>query len=68
VQLLAISKTKPAETIREAWQYGQKHFGESYIQEAVNKIQQLSDLSDIHWHFIGSIQSNKTRDIAENFE
>ncbi|WP_299729511.1 YggS family pyridoxal phosphate-dependent enzyme [uncultured Endozoicomonas sp.] len=68
VQLLAVSKTKPADMIRAAWRCGQKHFGESYLQEAISKIQALGDLSDIHWHFIGPIQSNKTRDIAEHFE
>ncbi|WP_067515970.1 YggS family pyridoxal phosphate-dependent enzyme [Endozoicomonas ascidiicola] len=68
VQLLAVSKTKPTDMIRDAWSCGQKHFGESYLQEAISKIQALHDLSDIHWHFIGPIQSNKTRDIAEHFE
>ena len=68
VQLLAVSKTKPAAMIRDAWSIGQKHFGESYLQEAVEKIQQLEALSDIHWHFIGPIQSNKTRVIATYFE
>ena len=68
VQLLAVSKTKPAEMIREAWSLGQRHFGENYLQEALDKITSLSDLKDIHWHFIGPIQSNKTRDIASNFQ
>lgn len=66
VQLLAVSKTKPAEDIRAAFNAGQLQFGENYLQEALNKITELSDLP-IEWHFIGSIQSNKTRDLAENF-
>ena len=66
VQLLAVSKTKPAEDIRAAFNAGQIQFGENYLQEALNKIKELSDLP-IEWHFIGSIQSNKTRDLAENF-
>lgn len=68
VQLLAVSKTKPASMVREAWHLGQKHFGESYLQEALGKIDELNALSDIHWHFIGPIQSNKTRDIASHFD
>lgn len=67
VQLIAVSKTKTVELIREAITAEQKVFGESYIQEAVDKIQQLSDIP-LHWHFIGPIQSNKTKLIAENFE
>lgn len=67
VQLLAVSKTKPASAIREAWSAGQTRFGENYLQDALPKIQQLADL-DIEWHFIGAIQSNKTRDIAEHFD
>jgi len=65
-QLLAVSKTKPAEFIREAHAAGQRCFGENYLQEAVEKQQQLADL-DIEWHYIGPIQSNKTRAIAEHF-
>ena len=68
VQLLAVSKTKPADMVREAWSLGQRHFGENYLQEALDKINTLADLKDIHWHFIGPIQSNKTRDIATNFQ
>ncbi|MGQ4275454.1 YggS family pyridoxal phosphate-dependent enzyme [Pseudidiomarina sp. E22-M8] len=67
VQLLAVSKTKPAKKIRELYLAGQRCFGENYLQEALEKQQQLSDLDDIVWHFIGPIQSNKTRDIAANF-
>ncbi len=68
VQLLAVSKTKPASMVREAWHLGQKHFGENYLQEALGKMDELSDLADIHWHFIGPIQSNKTRDISSHFD
>ncbi len=66
VQLIAVSKTHPPEKIREAYQAGQRHFGENYLQEALDKIHALSDL-DITWHYVGPIQSNKTRPIAENF-
>lgn len=66
VQLLAVSKTKPATAIAIAYQAGQRHFGESYLQEALKKQQELAAF-DISWHFIGPIQSNKTRPIAENF-
>lgn len=68
VQLLAVSKTKPATLVRAAWQLGQRHFGESYLQEALGKIHDLADLNDIHWHFIGPVQSNKTRDISSHFD
>ncbi len=67
VCLMAVSKTKPAELIEQAYNAGQRVFGESYIQEAVEKTIQLSHLNDIDWHFIGPIQSNKTRQIAEHF-
>jgi pyridoxal phosphate enzyme (YggS family) len=66
VQLLAVSKTRPAEDIREAYSAGQHRFGENYLQDAVDKIEQLQDI-DVEWHFIGRVQSNKTRLIAENF-
>lgn len=66
IQLLAVSKTQSSERIREAWKSGQKAFGENYLQEALMKIQALSDLP-IEWHFIGPIQNNKTRKIAEHF-
>ncbi len=65
--LLAVSKTKSAEAIRSAYAAGQRAFGENYLQEALEKQTQLTDL-DIEWHFIGPIQSNKTRAIAENFD
>jgi pyridoxal phosphate enzyme (YggS family) len=67
IQLLAVSKTKPAAAIREAYAAGQRRFGENYVQEAVAKMQELSDL-DIEWHYIGGIQSNKTRIIAAHFD
>ena len=68
VRLLAVSKTKPFEAIREAYQAGQRLFGENYVQEAVEKHSALADLVDIEWHFIGPIQSNKTASIAEKFD
>ncbi|WP_322845137.1 YggS family pyridoxal phosphate-dependent enzyme [Pseudomonas sp. B33.4] len=67
VQLLAVSKTKPAEALREAYAAGLRDFGENYLQEALSKQLELADLPLI-WHFIGPIQSNKTRAIAEHFD
>lgn len=67
VKLLAVSKTWPAKAIRQSNQAGQRLFGENYLQEALGKITALADL-DIEWHFIGPIQSNKTRDIATHFD
>jgi pyridoxal phosphate enzyme (YggS family) len=66
VHLLAVSKTFPPEAVREAYQAGQVAFGENYLQEALEKIAALRDLP-LEWHFIGPLQSNKTRAIAENF-
>lgn len=66
VRLLAVSKTFPASAVRKAYRDGQAAFGENYLQEALEKIEELSDLP-LEWHFIGPIQSNKTRAIAENF-
>ncbi|HEX5363784.1 MAG TPA: YggS family pyridoxal phosphate-dependent enzyme [Gallionella sp.] len=66
VILLAVSKTFPAEAVREAYQAGQRLFAENYLQEGVDKIAELQELA-IEWHFIGPIQSNKTRPIAEHF-
>jgi len=66
VRLLAVSKTWPADSVREATACGQRAFGESYVQEGVAKIHALADL-DLEWHFIGPLQSNKTRAVAENF-
>lgn len=67
IALLAVSKTQPAERLREAFAAGQRRFGENYLQEALDKQQALADL-DIEWHFIGPIQSNKTRPLAESFD
>ncbi len=66
IQLLAVSKTFPSIALREAYQAGQRCFAESYVQEALEKVAALQDLP-IEWHFIGPIQSNKTRIIAEHF-
>ncbi|TRW97198.1 YggS family pyridoxal phosphate-dependent enzyme [Candidatus Methylobacter oryzae] len=67
VLLLAVSKTKPAEDIAAAYQAGQRHFGENYLQEALKKQQELGAY-DITWHFIGPIQSNKTKPLAMHFD
>ena len=67
VHLLAVSKTKPASDIAALFRLGQRQFGENYVQEAVDKIDSLSDL-DIEWHYIGQIQSNKTKIIATAFD
>jgi len=67
IQLIAVSKTRPAEEIRAAYEYGLTHFGESYLQEALDKIQALHGTA-IVWHFIGPMQSNKTRPIAAHFD
>ncbi len=62
VSLIAVSKTKPNEAILEAYNAGQREFGENYVQELVDKHEQLP--KDIHWHFIGHLQSNKVKFIA----
>jgi len=67
VTLLAVSKTKPISLIEQAYIAGQVNFGENYLQEAIEKITQLAHLPDLCWHFIGPIQSNKTKLIASNF-
>ncbi|MCV6604108.1 MAG: YggS family pyridoxal phosphate-dependent enzyme [Porticoccaceae bacterium] len=67
ITLLAVSKTKPVSALVQAWQAGQRCFGENYLQEALEKIHQLRG-KDIQWHFIGPLQSNKTRPAAENFD
>ena len=67
VHLLAVSKTQPAEAIRQACQAGLHDFGENYLQEALEKQADLADLP-LTWHFIGPIQSNKTKAIAEHFD
>lgn len=66
ISLLAVSKTVTASVVREAYLAGQNAFGENYLQEALDKMRELRDLP-LQWHFIGPIQSNKTRAIAENF-
>mgnify|MGYP000899061751 FL=1 len=66
VQLLAVSKTFPADCVRQAYAAGQLAFGENYVQESIDKIAQLADLP-LQWHFIGPLQSNKTRPVAEYF-
>jgi len=67
VGLLAVSKTQPAAAIREAHAAGLSDFGENYLQEALEKQAELTDLP-LRWHFIGPIQSNKTKSIAEHFD
>lgn len=68
VQLLAVSKTHSVERIREAHARGLRAFGENYVQEALDKIDALPDLPDIEWHFIGPLQSNKTKEVAARFD
>lgn len=67
ITLLAVSKTKPASAIREAAAAGISQVGENYVQEALEKMAELADLS-LCWHFIGPLQSNKTRAVAEHFD
>ena len=67
VKLLAVSKTKPVEMIQQAIDAGQRAFGENYVQEGVEKVQFFADNHELEWHFIGSLQSNKTRLVAEHF-
>lgn len=66
VSLLAVSKTWSASAVQEAAEAGQRAFGENYVQEALAKMAELADL-DLDWHFIGPLQSNKTRAVAEHF-
>ncbi|MGG5839952.1 MULTISPECIES: YggS family pyridoxal phosphate-dependent enzyme [Enterobacteriaceae] len=70
VTLLAVSKTKPASAIAEAIDAGHRAFGENYVQEGVEKIRhfQASGIGDLQWHFIGPLQSNKSRLVAEHFD
>ncbi|WP_153101290.1 YggS family pyridoxal phosphate-dependent enzyme [Paraburkholderia hayleyella] len=69
VSLLAVSKTFPADAVRAAHEAGQHAFGENYVQEALLKIEALADLrASLKWHFIGPLQSNKTRLVAEHFD
>lgn len=78
IHLLAVSKSQPVSIMKQAYDAGQRHFGENYVQEALEKIDFFKRHPDnevrqdpgiiLQWHFIGPIQSNKTRDIAENFD
>ncbi|MEQ9568017.1 MAG: YggS family pyridoxal phosphate-dependent enzyme, partial [Pseudomonadales bacterium] len=67
IKLVAVSKTMPAEDVRLAIDAGHRDFGENYLQDALAKIEAVQQ-PDVVWHFIGPIQSNKTRNIAENFQ
>ena len=67
VELIAVSKTKPASLIEQAYEVGLRHFGENYVSEALKKIEVCKHLT-ICWHFIGPLQSNKTRAVAEHFD
>tara|TARA_B100000780_G_scaffold242009_1_gene184649 strand:- start:406 stop:1116 length:711 start_codon:yes stop_codon:yes gene_type:complete len=67
VMLLAVSKTKPLADVMAAYKHGQRHFGENYLQDALDKIDHCCE-DDIEWHFIGAIQSNKTKTIAAQFD
>jgi len=67
VRLIAVSKTQPAATIRALAELGQQDFGENYLQEALPKLTELGDLS-LTWHYIGQLQANKTRIVAEHFQ
>ena len=66
IQLLAVSKTKPASDVMQAYHAGQRHFGENYPQELAEKSAELTDYNDICWHFIGPLQSNKTKLVAQS--
>ena len=71
VTLVAVAKTKPASLIRAAWEAGQRQFGENFVQEAVEKLDELSRLSGpggVEWHFVGALQANKSRTVAERFD
>ena len=67
IRLIAVSKTKSAQAVRAAFHSGISDFGENYVSEAVDKCIQCDDL-DITWHFLGPLQSNKTRQVAEHFD
>jgi pyridoxal phosphate enzyme (YggS family) len=64
VKLVAVSKTKPVAAIREAYAAGQRAFGENYAQELAAKREELADLADIEWHFVGHLQTNKAKSVA----
>ena len=67
VKLIAVSKTKPADAVKAVYETGQRDFGENYVTEAIEKMAILEPL-DICWHFLGPLQSNKTRLVAANFD
>lgn len=71
VALVAVAKTRPASLILEAWEAGQRQFAENFVQEAVGKLDALSGLAGpggIEWHFVGALQANKSRTVAERFD
>lgn len=68
VTLVAVAKTFPPDAVRAAHAAGQRHFGENYVQEGCAKIDALGDLEEVVWHFIGPLQSNKSRMVAERFD
>jgi pyridoxal phosphate enzyme (YggS family) len=68
VRLLAVSKLQPATIVRAAAAAGQREFGENYVQEGIDKIEALADVPGLVWHFIGQLQSNKTREVATRFD
>ncbi len=63
VRLIAVSKSKPAQAVREAWEAGQRDFGENYVQELLGKAQELRELEGIRWHMIGHLQTNKVKQV-----
>ncbi len=64
IQLVAVSKRQPVEAIRRAYEYGLRDFGENYVQELVSKAQELEDLTELRWHLIGHLQTNKAKAVA----
>ena len=67
VGLLAVTKQQPPAVVRAAYEAGQRDFGENYAQEGVAKVDELADLAEARWHYIGRLQANKTREVAERF-
>jgi hypothetical protein len=65
IQLVAVSKTHPSAAIREAYAAGQRDFGENYVQELLQKAEELKDLTELRWHLIGHLQRNKAKQVAE---
>ncbi|QGM80386.1 YggS family pyridoxal phosphate-dependent enzyme [Otariodibacter oris] len=68
VKLLAVTKTKPVTAIEQAIEAGQRCFGENYVQEGIEKVQYFAGNDQLEWHFIGALQSNKTRPVATHFD